>query len=185
MTDRRTFLGAISFWVLASSLVAGAQQASRVYRVGWLGNSKLDAPDAIAAWDTFRLELERKGWTEGRNIVFEHRFAASELEGHALGNIVIAGLTETLGDFGLAIDEALRLLGGVGRVIPATAEPVSLKATYRRVAGPDGEISVEGVVEGEKKVGETTGVPAIRCSITKRTGRRTEPAKISQSLNAT
>ena len=97
-------------------------------------------------------------WAEA----FDHRFAASELEGHPLGNIVIAGLTETLGDFGHAIDEALRLLGGVGRVIPATAEPVTLKATYRREGGTAARpISVEGTVEGEAKVGTTPGLTGI------------------------
>ena len=61
---------------------------------------------------------------------FEHRFSgAGELDGHALGNLVIAALTETLGDFTLALDEAARLLGvEAGRVIPATREPVVLKA---------------------------------------------------------
>lgn len=93
---------------------------------------------------------------------FEHRFTASELEGHPVGNIVIAGLTETLGDFGLAIDEALRLLGGVGRVIPATAEPVTLKATYRREGGTAARpISFEGTVEGEAQVGVTHGLTGI------------------------
>src|SRR5690242_21014540 len=29
---------------------------------------------------------------------FEHRFGSGELAGHALGNLVIVGLTETLGD---------------------------------------------------------------------------------------
>jgi uncharacterized cofD-like protein len=59
---------------------------------------------------------------------FEHRFAAGELDGHALGNLILVGLTETLGDPVAAIDEAAHLLGAVGRVRPATAEPVILKA---------------------------------------------------------
>jgi uncharacterized cofD-like protein len=59
---------------------------------------------------------------------FEHRFAAGELDGHSLGNLVLVGLAETLGDPVAAIDEAGRLLGAVGRVRPATAEPVVLKA---------------------------------------------------------
>lgn len=97
-------------------------------------------------------------WAEA----FEHRFAASELEGHPLGNIIIAGLTETTGDFAHAIDEALRLLGGVGRVIPATAEPVTLKATYRHERGtPTRPVSVQGTVEGEAKVGTTSGLTGI------------------------
>ena len=59
---------------------------------------------------------------------FEHRFSAGDLEGHALGNLMIVGLTETLGDFCRALDEAGRLLHAVGRVLPATTDAVVLKA---------------------------------------------------------
>jgi uncharacterized cofD-like protein len=59
---------------------------------------------------------------------FEHRFTAGELDGHALGNLVLVALTETTGDFTAALDAAGRLLGTVGRVLPATTEPVVLKA---------------------------------------------------------
>jgi uncharacterized cofD-like protein len=93
---------------------------------------------------------------------FEHRFAASELEGHPLGNIILAGLTETLGSFGAAIDQALELLGGVGKVYPATVAPVVLKATYERKAGTEDQpISVIGTVEGEVRVGATTGLTSV------------------------
>jgi uncharacterized cofD-like protein len=59
---------------------------------------------------------------------FEHRFRAGELEGHALGNLMLVGLIETLGDLGAAIDEMAQLLHTVGRVVPATQGPVSLTA---------------------------------------------------------
>lgn len=59
---------------------------------------------------------------------FEHRFSAGELADHALGNLVIVGLAETLGDLTAALDEAGRLLGAVGRVLPATRGPVSMTA---------------------------------------------------------
>lgn len=79
---------------------------------------------------------------------FEHRFGAGELDGHALGNLVLAGLTETTGDFTIALDAAGRLLGTVGRVLPATTEPVVLKAEVGRAAlGADGVVDeVEGQV---------------------------------------
>ncbi len=93
---------------------------------------------------------------------FEHRFAAAELDGHPLGNIVLAGLTQTMGSFGDAIDECLRMLGSVGRVVPATSEPVMLKATFRRDGGTaDHVISIEGTVEGEVRVGSTVGVNGV------------------------
>ncbi len=85
---------------------------------------------------------------------FEHRFTAGELQGHALGNIVIAGLAATTGDFELALAEAGRLLGAVGRVIPATREPVVLRAEVRPCDGdgaPDGN-SDQPDVEGQVAV---------------------------------
>ena len=66
-------------------------------------------------------------WTSA----FEHRFDAGELEGHAFGNLVLAGLAASTGSFEQALAEAGRLLGAVGRVVPATVEPVVLKAIVR------------------------------------------------------
>jgi uncharacterized cofD-like protein len=59
---------------------------------------------------------------------FEHRFDAGELEGHALGNLVIAGLAASTGDFLFAVKEAGRLVEAGGTVLPATTVPVVLKA---------------------------------------------------------
>jgi uncharacterized cofD-like protein len=59
---------------------------------------------------------------------FEHRFGGTELGGHALGNLILVGLADTLGDVGAALDEAGRLLGARARVRPATTERVVLKA---------------------------------------------------------
>ncbi|HUQ63144.1 MAG TPA: gluconeogenesis factor YvcK family protein [Acidimicrobiales bacterium] len=80
-------------------------------------------------------------WTSA----FEHRFAAGELEGHALGNLVIAGLADATGDFSVALAEAGRLVGAVGRVLPATRYPVVLKAVVRAGDGTAGD-PIEGQV---------------------------------------
>jgi uncharacterized cofD-like protein len=68
---------------------------------------------------------------------FEHRFRSGELADHALGNLVIVGLAETLGNLTAALDEAGRLLGAAGRVLPATRGPVSMTASIggERVTG--------------------------------------------------
>lgn len=79
---------------------------------------------------------------------FEHRFGGTELGGHALGNLVLVGLSETLGDLGAALDEAGALLDAHARVRPATTERVVLKA----------QVGAEGVgqeVEGQVAVMET------------------------------
>jgi len=58
----------------------------------------------------------------------EHRFESGELAGHAFGNLLIAALAATAGDFVAGVEETARVLGAVGRVLPATEIPVVLKA---------------------------------------------------------
>jgi uncharacterized cofD-like protein len=56
----------------------------------------------------------------------EYRFDAGELEGHALGNLLLAALTATTGDFLGAVHTVGELLGAIGTVLPATTVPVEL-----------------------------------------------------------
>jgi uncharacterized cofD-like protein len=86
---------------------------------------------------------------------FEHRFEVEGVEGHALGNLVIAGLVAATGNLQAGLDEAGRLLGAVGRVVPAAAEPVVLKA---EVAG--GEIEGQTAVQRTPHIRRVSLVPA-------------------------
>lgn len=82
---------------------------------------------------------------------FEHRFDAGELDGHAVGNLVIAGLAAAAGgDFVAALDEAARLLDAAGRVLPATTAPVVLKAT-----------AAAGEVEGQVRVAQIGRISGV------------------------
>lgn len=60
--------------------------------------------------------------------MFQHRFTAGALEGHPVGNLVIAALAQMRGDFAAAVEEAGRLLGSAGKVFPATTSLVALEA---------------------------------------------------------
>lgn len=60
--------------------------------------------------------------------LFQHRFHKGSLDGHSLGNLVIAGLKERTGRFDLAIEEMSHILNVRGRVLPATLERVDLVA---------------------------------------------------------
>jgi len=69
--------------------------------------------------------------------VFAHRFGGTgALAGHAVGNLVMAGLLEVLGDPVAMLDEVCGLLGVTGRVLPMTVQPLDIEAD---VAGLDGD----------------------------------------------
>jgi len=52
---------------------AAAQQAGKLFRVGFLDSS--NAAGMAGLLDVFRQELSKLGWIEGKNIAFEYRFA--------------------------------------------------------------------------------------------------------------
>jgi len=69
MMDRRAFIGTL----FAAPLAAEAQQAGRMYRIGYLGEGTPE--NALVLEETLR-ELGYLGYVEGRNLVVERRFAA-------------------------------------------------------------------------------------------------------------
>jgi uncharacterized cofD-like protein len=61
--------------------------------------------------------------------LFQHRFSGGELEGHAVGNLLLLALIEASGgDLVAALDRAGALLQCDGRVLPSTTEPIHLRA---------------------------------------------------------
>lgn len=80
--------------------------------------------------------------------VLQHRFAGhGELEGHAVGNLLIAGIWDLLGDHVAGLDLVGRLLGAQGRVLPMAAIPLSIEADVRFAADPAGLTRVRGQAE--------------------------------------
>ena len=57
---------------------AHAQQPTKIFRIGFLGNS---TASGIAVFlEAFRQELRKLGWIEGKNITIEYRFAEQKRE---------------------------------------------------------------------------------------------------------
>jgi uncharacterized cofD-like protein len=84
----------------------------------------------------------------------EHRFVGSDIAGHALGNLLLVGLHAATADFVAAVDELSRLVGvdpALGRVLPATADPVVLQA----------ELTSGRVVTGQVAIAGTPGIDRI------------------------
>ncbi|PXY23874.1 hypothetical protein DI005_19910 [Prauserella sp. PE36] len=89
-------------------------------------------------------------WAE----VFQHRFGGTgALTGHAVGNLLLAGLFEVLGDPVAGLDEAGRLLGLSGRVLPMSADPLDIEAEVTGLE-PGGEVSR---IRGQVAVASTPG----------------------------
>jgi uncharacterized cofD-like protein len=84
----------------------------------------------------------------------EHRFSSGALEGHAFGNLLIAALAASTGDFTSGVAEAGRLLGVLGTVLPATTVPVDLKAV-----GDAGEVEGQVLIMAARGVTRLSLVP--------------------------
>lgn len=77
--------------------------------------------------------------------VFQYRFGTGEgLNGHAIGNLLIAALTDLTRDFAQAVDTAARMLGACGVVLPATSEIVTLIAEFADGRVLSGETTIAG-----------------------------------------
>ncbi|WP_447003134.1 gluconeogenesis factor YvcK family protein [Saccharothrix isguenensis] len=87
--------------------------------------------------------------------LFQHRFGGTgALAGHAVGNLVLAGLLEQLGDPVAVLEEAGRLLGVRGRVLPMCTEPLSIEAD---VTGLDDDADVVRRIRGQVAIATTPG----------------------------
>ena len=68
-------LGALLF---ALCVPASAQQSGKIFRIGFLDPSNASGMAVLV--DAFRQELSRLGWTGGKNLVIEYRFAEQKNE---------------------------------------------------------------------------------------------------------
>lgn len=76
-------------------------------------------------------------------VLFQHRFKqGGGLEGHNVGNLFLAAMTEITGDFNTAIREMRRVLAVRGHVLPISNQRICLEAEME-----DGEI-----IKGESKI---------------------------------
>jgi uncharacterized cofD-like protein len=92
--------------------------------------------------------------------LFQHRFQPQEyqsapapsknsndsLVGHPVGNLVLCGLMELLGDPVAALDHAAAMVRAGGRVLPMSREPVAIEALIRGAdpSRPDQLLTVRG-----------------------------------------
>ena len=76
--ERRTFMALVSGGLLATPLVADAQQARKVYRIGVLSTAGPEQESFVRS--ALRGQLRERGWVEGQNLVLEWRYAEAKYE---------------------------------------------------------------------------------------------------------
>jgi uncharacterized cofD-like protein len=95
-------------------------------------------------------------WGRTWEALLQHRFTSDgPLDGHAVGNLLLVGLTAVTGDPVRALDLAAKLLGLTGRVLPMTTERIEIVA---EVAGLDPDPRVTRQVRGQVEVATTPGL---------------------------
>ena len=100
-----------------------------------------------------------QSWGDTWARVLQHRFAGQgEMNGHVIGNLLIVGLWEQLGDPVAALDWVGRLLGASGRVLPMALTPLDITADVRGLDPADPDLLT--TVRGQVQVATTDGVIA-------------------------
>jgi putative ABC transport system substrate-binding protein len=72
---RREFISLLGGATAAWPLAARAQQPDRIRRIGVLAGLAEDDPEMTARLAGFRQGLEKRGWSEGRNVRIDYRYA--------------------------------------------------------------------------------------------------------------
>ena len=77
--ERRSFLGTLVGALVTAPVVARAQAAGKVYRIGHLAASSPSAENTRLL-GAFQAELRERGWIDGQNVAFEYRWAEGRYE---------------------------------------------------------------------------------------------------------
>ena len=95
-------------------------------------------------------------WGDTWARLLQHRFSGDgEMRDHVVGNLLIVGLWELLGDHVDALDWVGRLLGAKGRVLPMALTPMDITARVRGITDDPDELTT---VRGQVEVATTGGV---------------------------
>lgn len=126
---------------------------------GSSGRLRRDLPGTLPPGD-LRMALAALADEQGDGAIigrtFQHRFSGQgALTGHPVGNILLVGLAEVLGDPVAALDAAGRILGAHGRVLPMACQPLELVAD---VTGLDEDPTAIRQIRGQVAVAATPGV---------------------------
>jgi ABC-type uncharacterized transport system substrate-binding protein len=137
----RIFCLSLSIAMVVAAAIANAQQPGKVFRIGFLDSST--AAGSAILLETFRQELGKLGWIEGKNITIEYRF--SENKGVGLLPELAANLAHLKVDLIVATDTpsalaAKNATSGTPIVMANVGDPV-IAGLVASLARPGGNVT--------------------------------------------
>jgi putative tryptophan/tyrosine transport system substrate-binding protein len=87
---RREFIALVGGAAVGWPLAARAQQPERMRRIGVLMGIAEDDPETKARLTAFRQGLEKRGWSEGRNVHIDYRYAPAGAQAQVLAKELVA-----------------------------------------------------------------------------------------------
>jgi putative ABC transport system substrate-binding protein len=142
MISRRGFIGTLAGGLLATPLAAEAQQARKVWRVGFLAVGFRPVPGSPTGLDPFLHKLRELGYTEGRNLVLEFRYAGGRTERYPAlaAELVSLNVDVLVAESTPAAIAAKHASGMVPIVMVSVSDPVGTKLVDS-LARPGGNIT--------------------------------------------
>ena len=147
---RRKFITLLGGAAAALPLAARAQQPDRMRRIGVLMAFEEDDPQAQARLGAFRQGLEKRGWSEARNVRIDYRFSPASAQAQVLAKELVALQPDVILSQSTPVTAALqRETRTIPIVFAAVADPVGsgLIASLPRPGG-----NITGVMQYEASV---------------------------------
>jgi putative tryptophan/tyrosine transport system substrate-binding protein len=146
---RRAFITLLGGAAAARPLAARAQQAGKVWRIGWLSGS---SREAVAG---FRQGLRDFGYIEGQNLIIEYRSAAERADRQAeLAAELVAAKVDVIFAAGSEATRAARQKTTTIPIVMTSTNPVGLGfvASIARPGGNVTGLSLLGPETGGKRL---------------------------------
>src|SRR5262249_19493867 len=122
---RREFITLIGGGAAAWPLAARAQQPERMRRIGVLSGQAEDDQDNKVRIAAFVKELQQLGWTGGRNVRIDYRFAAANLDNyHKYAAELVTLAPDVILAPGVSLVHILQATRTIPIVFPIAADPV-------------------------------------------------------------
>jgi putative ABC transport system substrate-binding protein len=142
MNNRRKLIIALGAGALTAPLRSFAQQQSKVWRIGFLGQRKIVDVDSDVYYGGFRPAMRELGYVEGKNLIIEWRFGGGSVERlpELATELVNLKVDVIVAAAGTGTSAAHKATTTIPIVMVNTSDPVS-QGFVKSLAHPGGNIT--------------------------------------------